>query len=341
MTDVNVLISLEKYPEISPAISVMTQDNQPAHTELESLLYAKAHESHGQVMIYDLIEEAKCWLDKLNFVDKVSLEKGNASASPSAVCNFFLVGKCRFGDRCHSQYKELTKPRSLNRDESMHSGNNFQKLKSAVDKQLANENMKLGDSTKGKLNTEKQNTAVSKKKPPMKTVSDVISRIKWDEELSPKDFTVGYLDRFLGIMEKGFADFSWEDLASVDHFIDFAIPQHRVQYFKYLDEIVWDKRERIDKVFGSTGSKETILDVKSRICKSREKNSDDCFDSLKMPELPAELSEQHQERNGPNYFIGVQISDVKVIDNIRKVCVPESAYVLNICQPNTVNITCI
>ena len=301
----------------------MTLDNKAAHTELESLLYAKAHESRGQLMIYDLIEEANCWLDKLNFVDKVSLEKENASSSPSTVCSFLLKDKCQ--------------TRGLNKDNSIHSSNNSQNFMPAVDKQLANENMKLADSTQGKLNTEKRNTAVSKKKPPMKTASDVISRIKWDEELSAKDFTVGYLDRFLGIMEKGFADFSWEGLASVDHFIDFAIPQHRIQYFKYLDEIVWDKRERIDKVFGSTGSKETILDVKSRICKSREKNSDNCIDFHKMPEIPAELPVQGLERNGPNYFIGVQISDIKVIDSICKVCVSDSAYVFNRCQPNTVN----
>lgn len=295
----------ENYPEISPAISVMTLDNKPAHTGLESLLYAKAHESRGQLMIYDLIEEANCWLDKLNFVKEVSLEKENASSSPSAVCSFFLDDKF--------------KTRSLKKDKPINSSNNSQNFMPTFDKQLSNENMKPADSTKGKLNTEKRNTAISKKKPPMKTVRDVISRIKWDEELSAEDFTVGYLDRFLGIMEKGFADFSWDDLASVDHFIDFAIPQHRIQYFKYLDEIVWDKRERIDKVFGSTGSKETILDVKSRICKSREENSDNCIDSHKMPEIPAELPMQGLERNGPNYFIGVQISDIKVIDNIRKI----------------------
>lgn len=88
----------------------------------------------------------------------------------------------------------------------------------------------------------------------MKIVSDVILRIKWDVELSLKDFIVGYLDRFVGIMEKYFEDFSWDDFVLVDYFVDLVISRYRIQYFKYLEEIVWDKRERIDKVFGLIGS---------------------------------------------------------------------------------------
>ena len=31
-----------------------------------------------------------------------------------------------------------------------------------------------------------------------------------------------------------------------------AIPQHRIHYFKYRNEKIWDRDSRIDLVFGST-----------------------------------------------------------------------------------------
>ncbi|XP_075773583.1 leukocyte receptor cluster member 9 isoform X2 [Pelodiscus sinensis] len=98
------------------------------------------------------------------------------------------------------------------------------------------------------------------KKPPMKTAGDVISRILWDPRLPPGAFTVGHLDRFSGVREDPFTAFSWEDLASVGPEV-LAIPQHRIQYFKYGSRVVWDKARRLDDVFGSTGGGRTILEV--------------------------------------------------------------------------------
>lgn len=98
------------------------------------------------------------------------------------------------------------------------------------------------------------------KKPSMKTADDVIKRILWDDKLDKDDFLVGYLDRFRGIVEKYFSAFSWEDIASVDYDV-LAIPKHRIQYFKYRSQKVWDKPTRMDNVFGSTGSGMTIYDV--------------------------------------------------------------------------------
>ena len=98
------------------------------------------------------------------------------------------------------------------------------------------------------------------KKPPMKTAIDVVKRIQWDSRLPADQFLVGYIDRMEGLKEKYFNAFSWEDIASVDYTV-LAIPKHRIQYFKYKSEIVWDKRNRLDNVFGSTGSKTTIYDI--------------------------------------------------------------------------------
>ncbi len=67
---------------------------------------------------------------------------------------------------------------------------------------------------------------------------------------------MGYLDRFIGIIEKKISAFNFEDdIASCDTggaANEFAIPSHRIQYFKYRGELVWDRRgERFDNIFGS------------------------------------------------------------------------------------------
>ncbi|KAK9395510.1 LENG9: Leukocyte receptor cluster member 9 [Crotalus adamanteus] len=84
-----------------------------------------------------------------------------------------------------------------------------------------------------------------------------------------EQFSIGYLDQFLGILEESFTSFSWEDLASVGPGV-LAIPKHRTQYFKYRDRVVWDKASRTDDVFGSTGSRKTILDVMKKMLRPPE-----------------------------------------------------------------------
>ncbi|RUS71165.1 hypothetical protein EGW08_021076 [Elysia chlorotica] len=95
------------------------------------------------------------------------------------------------------------------------------------------------------------------KLPPMKTASDVVNRIIWDDALEKDDFIVGYFDRFRGLMERSFSAFSWEDLAAVDYDV-LAVPKHRIQYFKFKDVKVWDKPRRLDNVFGSAKGTKTI-----------------------------------------------------------------------------------
>ncbi|XP_037094001.1 leukocyte receptor cluster member 9-like [Pollicipes pollicipes] len=102
------------------------------------------------------------------------------------------------------------------------------------------------------------------KKPPMRTARDVISRIQWDRNLPEDYFDIGYLDRFLGVVEKPFGSFTWGDLPWQDYDV-LAIPQHRIQYFKYRDVVVWDKARRYDAVFGSSGSEEEIEAAMTRI----------------------------------------------------------------------------
>ncbi|XP_038832213.1 leukocyte receptor cluster member 9-like isoform X3 [Salvelinus namaycush] len=99
-----------------------------------------------------------------------------------------------------------------------------------------------------------QVTAGSTKKPRMRTADDVISRILWDPSVEPADFVVGYVDRFLGVLERPFSEFNWDtDPCDCDYSSELALPRHRIQYFTHRGRRVWDRNNRTDRVFGSTG----------------------------------------------------------------------------------------
>ena len=86
----------------------------------------------------------------------------------------------------------------------------------------------------------------------MRTALEVIRRLEWDPACCAAAVVVGYRD-FGEIVERPLEEFScWGaiELAGDD---ELAIPQHRVVYFKSGDAIVWDKRRRLDGVYGSTG----------------------------------------------------------------------------------------
>ncbi|KAM8791816.1 LOW QUALITY PROTEIN: leukocyte receptor cluster member 9 [Rhynchonycteris naso] len=147
---------------------------------------------------------------------------------PPLACHFFLEGRCRFGTRCRH----------------LHPGAPA----------LARPS--------GETRTEAKT-----KKPPLRTAAAVIQRIRWDPRLDPADFSVGYTDRFLGVVEEPFSAFCWDEpLAALGPGL-LAVPQHRVRYFRFRGRVVWDRASRTDRVFGS-GSAEgrgpTILDVLDR-----------------------------------------------------------------------------
>jgi len=219
----------------------------------------------------------------------------------SEICKFFLENKCRFGDQCRN----------------IHEGEPMQK-----------------SSMKNKRNQRKQGETrceKNKKKPPMKTADDVIKRLQWDPMLPKEYFVIGYIDRFLGVVEENFTTFCWEDLASVDYDV-LAIPQHRIQYFKYKSEKVWDKTERLDIVFGSTGSNIGIMDFMEEVDKKiREEREnfvhEDEYDSDFEDQEPAIAFEvnivnnvhQIAEEERSSHFIAVKISNEDIVKNILKV----------------------
>ncbi|EGR52117.1 uncharacterized protein TRIREDRAFT_75105 [Trichoderma reesei QM6a] len=88
-------------------------------------------------------------------------------------------------------------------------------------------------------------------KPPgagkLRTAVDALNRIRWDPGMDSADYVVGYEDRFLGAQEKALD--SWRTEQTDEEFI----PQHRILYFKRKSDgvIVWDRRSRVDAIFGS------------------------------------------------------------------------------------------
>ncbi|CAH2319051.1 leukocyte receptor cluster member 9 [Pelobates cultripes] len=233
-----------------------------------------------------------------NSYTEKDVEEPSEKEPERSPCQFFLAGRCRFGDRCrnmHNGIPEATSP---------------------------------PPSTRGKSEYESN----SKKKPPMKTATDVISRIQWDNMLPKECFIIGYLDRFLGTIEKPFSAFCWEDLASVGHDV-LAIPKHRIQYFKYKDLVVWDKNSRIDNVFGSTGSGMTILDIMEQNknldheekvnvqpeMSGLQKDSDGLEEYENVEECLDAAAYVNTKKLRPTHFIAVRISSEDVKSSIKEV----------------------
>lgn len=190
--------------------------------------------------------------DNSEIVNSINLDK-EVTPKEKVLCKFYLEGKCWFKDNCF--------------------------------------NLHVGEMEK-QLIESKEIVENPGKKPSLRTAGDVKKRIQWDPMLDSKDFTVGYLDRFDGIVEKPFSGFNWEHLADAE-MDDLAIPQHRIYYFKYKGRIVWDKRIRLDHVFGSAGNDKNIYDIIEEIDREVENHiSDSSEESDSDTELDVNVSQE-------------------------------------------------
>jgi uncharacterized protein (UPF0248 family) len=83
----------------------------------------------------------------------------------------------------------------------------------------------------------------------LRPAQDIISRIQWDSALSVDEFVIGYEDRFLGEKEIELA--RWKTEQTDDEFI----PRHRIVWVRRKGseggEKVWDRRKKVDLIFGS------------------------------------------------------------------------------------------
>ena len=301
--------------------------------EMVEGLIVQSFQSKEDNYLYDAIAIARNW----SLHNEVQPENHDQKSNKkSTVCRFFLEGKCKFGDKCFNKH-----PGSDSRN----------------DVKVQNKNNGLTVAERSSIDnkvTEETKDHVSEKKIAMKTAVDVISRILWDEELPTELFTVGYLDRFLGIIEKPFSSFSWEDIASVDYSV-LAIPKHRIQYFKYRDVIIWDKRTRLDKVFGSTGDGKQIYEIikeysvsedgntysEKEDCVSTEEsfshedstNSEDDFDDDDNADGDSEQGQvavyrSRSEKDRPNFFFCFRITRHSIKEKILEVRVKIRYFVI-------------
>lgn len=179
-----------------------------------------------------------------------------AEVAKPDICKFFLRGRCHFGERCRLSHS-LPEPKPEPEPEEERGSKNRKTRKKS-----------------GKAGKAIDEPTEPEKKPRMRTADDVISRILWDSSVDPADFVVGHLDRFLGVLERSFADFSWDtQVCDSDYSEEMAIPQHRIMYFSYKGQHVWDRDSRTDRVFGSTG--QTVLPPFDREDQTQENAASD------------------------------------------------------------------
>eukprot|EP00546_Thalassionema_frauenfeldii_P002049 CAMPEP_0178937986 /NCGR_PEP_ID=MMETSP0786-20121207/26078_1 /TAXON_ID=186022 /ORGANISM="Thalassionema frauenfeldii, Strain CCMP 1798" /LENGTH=413 /DNA_ID=CAMNT_0020616651 /DNA_START=239 /DNA_END=1480 /DNA_ORIENTATION=+ len=149
-------------------------------------------------------------------------------------------------------------------------------------------------------------------------VKEVLRRIKWDGTLLEKDFSVLYYDRVEDEVLESKMDEENNSIESQESLFAYAIPEHRIEGVKYKERVVWDKEERIDRVFGSMmGQGETIdqvvfgydewkqrKDAAEKWNRERQRNvtnriqqilGDEKFNVLKQ--LSNNLQEQHKEQS--------------------------------------------
>jgi uncharacterized protein (UPF0248 family) len=83
----------------------------------------------------------------------------------------------------------------------------------------------------------------------LRTSADVYNRLMWDPQVDRADFAIGYEDRFEGVKEMALT--GWKREVEDEAFIPF----HRVVHFRRLSDgvLVWDRRKRVDLLFGSGG----------------------------------------------------------------------------------------
>jgi uncharacterized protein (UPF0248 family) len=84
----------------------------------------------------------------------------------------------------------------------------------------------------------------------LRTSADVYNRLMWDASINRADHVVGYEDRFVGVMEMPLTN--WKREVEDEAFVPF----HRVVHFRRVSDgvKVWDRRKRVDMVFGSGGA---------------------------------------------------------------------------------------
>lgn len=311
---------------------------------LSEHLQASVRDLAGCPMLFQLFTSTREWMDGHPLaIPAAALPHSNHSpprgnASSQNVCKFFVKGTCKFGSKCKNYHPDP-------------------KLRPSA--QPEGEANKVGMACEGgkklpqapqesKFEVEKTSERGSKreegKKQSMRTATDVISRILWDPDIKTEQFTVGYLDRFIGIIEKPFSAFSWEDISSVGANV-LAVPKHRIQYFKYRQEVVWDKAAQLDNVFGSRGGKliqDVIAASRDNVTPPPSKQAS----GATQDEGTTRASRTYPQEERPTHFVCVRVTGEEVLAKARDIqsqvllhsphlsqgCLPPSALHVTVCM---------
>lgn len=309
----------------------------------------------GSPMLFDILTATKDWLESHPFSVTTSPSTAPAPTNPTkssetqqtnkTVCRFFAKGSCKFGSKCRNYHPGPSQPDNLEHNVCC---DQEELVVHSADVQVENVVGIPTSAAVGKELHSEKNKEEIKKKTSMRTAADVVSRIRWDPDLPSDKFTIGYLDRFVGIIEKPFGAFSWEDLATVAPNV-LAVPEHRIQYFKYLDEVVWDKAKQFDDIFGSRGGRLIQDVIQAYSGKASETSHDKMARNIRdqtMSKSDREVRTRKDVQERPTHFICVRVTDRDVVSNVQKIqehilknspeltdaCLPLTALHVTICM---------
>lgn len=101
-----------------------------------------------------------------------------------------------------------------------------------------------------------------------------------------------------------------------------AIPQHRIQYFKYSRSKVWEKATRLDLIFGSTGDQRGIVQVMEEVDSEKQNEEDEESDDGEVElDVQEDRSEEHllAEEERSTHFLAIRVTDPEVVANLCRV----------------------
>lgn len=102
------------------------------------------------------------------------------------------------------------------------------------------ENVQKSLKLKKKNNENDENT---KKK--LKPAHKVYDRILFDSNIEKSSVIIGYIDRFNGLKEVQFSQFV---TLKNERFYNTSVPFHRIRYFKYNNDIIWDRKKKLNLI---------------------------------------------------------------------------------------------
>lgn len=85
----------------------------------------------------------------------------------------------------------------------------------------------------------------------LRPAHECIQRIIWDNSLDPKEFTLGYRDRFAAAPLLAPFDAPNQSIEGRERLFVLALPEHRIEFLLYRKRLVWHKELRLDYIFGS------------------------------------------------------------------------------------------